>query len=200
MSACPLVPAPTLPPPAHLEEPLQRAIPLPTPPGPRSNACQPGAVLLFPFTDDYFILPIGPAAPSPQVLLGLPAACCPSAGIAGGHQVRATTHSQSPRGWVRGGAVGGKQAEHHPSPAPLQAPPTTLSHHGTSSAQRHPAPPGHPDHTPTPSPHPAGRCFMDGPLNPPPAWHQALARFPSQLALLSLCCGKRLWLSLLCPR
>ncbi|XP_065590623.1 actin-binding LIM protein 3 isoform X14 [Cyrtonyx montezumae] len=65
----------------------------------------------------HFHIP-GPAAPSPQALLGLPAACCPSAGIAGAHQ----------------------------------APPTTTSHHGTPSAQKHPAPRGHPDHTPTPSP------------------------------------------------
>ncbi|XP_065590627.1 actin-binding LIM protein 3 isoform X16 [Cyrtonyx montezumae] len=45
----------------------------------------------------HFHIP-GPAAPSPQALLGLPAACCPSAGIAGAHQllVRATSTGNLP--------------------------------------------------------------------------------------------------------
>lgn len=56
----------------------------------------------------------GPAAPSPQVLLGLPAACCPSAGIAGGHQ---TTSLQPPK------AKPVRTLHSHPSTA-LPTPPT----------------------------------------------------------------------------
>lgn len=111
--------------PPHKDESPAESLPppLPPPPGSRAEACLPEAFPHPSATDDYFILPLGPAAPSPQSLLGLPDACSPSAGIAGGHQVRATTRSRPRRahgdgdGVGRKGEWGGKQAELpiHPS-------------------------------------------------------------------------------------
>ncbi|XP_064017884.1 actin-binding LIM protein 3 isoform X2 [Pogoniulus pusillus] len=92
----------------------------------------------------HFHIP-GPAAPSPQSLLGLPDACSPSAGIAGGHQLpaRATSTgnlpsiSDTPRK-----AKPAKTSRSHPSialPTP-QTRTTTLSQ-STGPSKAHPKPP-----------------------------------------------------------
>lgn len=98
----PLPCPPSTPPNTKMSERLSLSLPCPR--GSPSGPCVPEVSPHPPATDDDFILPLGPAAPSPQTLLGLADACSPSAGIAGGHQVRAT-HSplpllatQSPRG------------------------------------------------------------------------------------------------------
>lgn len=217
------------------------AEPAPPPtPGPQGGACLPEAFPCPPFTDDYFILPLGPAAPSPQTLLGLPAACSPSAGIAGGHQVRATTRSRPRRAHGGGGGAGrggreagrdtqlssciGRGAGGEPQPTlpsfrhlPLPCPTTRAwdpQHTGDTPDHKdtHRLPTTVPcSHPVSPIPSralPSCRSVLYG--WPPPrsassaarplgSRHEAAARFPFQLALFSLCCGKRLWMTLLCP-
>ncbi|XP_042736560.1 actin-binding LIM protein 3 isoform X11 [Lagopus leucura] len=97
----------------------------------------------------HFHIP-GPAAPSPQALLGLPAACCPSAGIAGGHQllVRATSTGNLPSTSGMTTSLQPPKAKpvrtlhRHPSTAlPTPPTPTTTPSQSTGPSRDPPKPP-----------------------------------------------------------
>ncbi|XP_040460590.1 actin-binding LIM protein 3 isoform X13 [Falco naumanni] len=92
----------------------------------------------------HFHIP-GPAAPSPQSLLGLPDACSPSAGIAGGHQLLARVTStgnppsisDTPRK-----AKPAKTSHSHPSTAlPIPQTCTTTPSQSTGPSKAPPKPP-----------------------------------------------------------
>ncbi|XP_048175862.1 actin-binding LIM protein 3 isoform X10 [Corvus hawaiiensis] len=93
----------------------------------------------------HFHIP-GPAAPSPQSLLGLPDACSPSAGIAGGHQLLArvtSTGSPPSTSATPRKAKPARTSRSHPSTAlPTPRTPTTTPSRSTGPSKAHPKLPG----------------------------------------------------------